>query len=127
MKTTRLDLNRLSETRFQRRLERLKAGRPLKFRDVRQREPEKRRLLLAFNLKTSPPAKEILSGKAFRQLLGTSSKPGPKRGTRTAREPKSRIIPVRMTEQQYKNLAARAKAKGVSVSVIIRKIIGEKS
>lgn len=127
MKTTRLDLNRLSETRFQHRLERLKAGQPLKFREVRQREPEKRRLLLAFNLKTSPPAKEILSGKAFRRLLGTSSKPGPKRGTRTAKEPKSRIIPVRMTEQQYKNLAAKAKAKGVSVSVIIRKIIGEKS
>jgi hypothetical protein len=127
MKTIRLDLNRLSEMRFQRRLERLKAGLPLKFKEVRQRDPEKRRLLLDFNLKTSPPAKEILSGKAFRKLLGTSSKPGPKRGTRTAREPKSRIIPVRMTERQYKNLAAKAKARGVSLSDIIRKVIGDKS
>jgi hypothetical protein len=127
MKTIRLDLNRLSEMRFQRRLERLKAGLPLKFKEVRQRDPEKRRLLLAFNLKTSPPAKEILSGKAFRKLLGTSRKPGPKRGTRTAKEPKSRIIPVRMTEQQYKNLAAKAKAKGVSLSDIVRKVIGDKS
>jgi hypothetical protein len=121
MDTMRLDLSRLSEMRFQRRLQRLKAGLPLKFKEVGQRDPEKRRLLLAYNLKTSPPARDILSGKAFRKLLGTSSKPGPKRGTRTAEEPKSRIIPVRMTERQYKKLAARAQAEGVSMSDIIRR------
>ena len=123
MKTIRLDLNNISEIRFQRRLERLKAGRPLKFKEVRQRDPEKKRLLLAFNLRTSPPAGDILSGKAFRKLLGTSGKPGPRKGTRTTEEPKSRIIPVRMSERQYEDLAVRAKAQGVSISDFIRKVI----
>jgi Mobilization protein NikA len=127
MKTIRLDLDRISETRFRRRLERLRAGRPLKFREVRPRDPEKRRLLLAFNLRTSPPARDILSGRAFRKLLAISSRPGPKRGTRTVKEPKSRIIPVRMTEAQYRNLAARAKARGVSISDLIRKVLGDGS
>ena len=126
MDTIRLDLNNLSETRFQRRLERLKAGRPLKFKEVRQRDPEKRRLLLAFNLRTSPPAEDILVGKAFRKLLGTSGKRGPRKGMRTAKEPKSRIIPVRMSEQMYEDLAVRAKSQGVSISAYIRKAMKRK-
>jgi hypothetical protein len=120
MKTMRLDLDSISEARFRRRLERLKAGRPLMFRETRQRDPEKRRLLLAFNLRTSPPAGDILSGKAFRKLLGTSGKPGPRKGTRTAKEPKSRIVPVRMSEKQYEDISALANAQGVSISVFLR-------
>ncbi len=127
MKTIRLDLDKISEARFQRRLERLKAGMPLKFRETGPRSPEKRRLLLAFNLKTSPPAADILSGKAFRRLLGTSGKPGPRKGTRTVREPKSRIIPVRMSERRHKELAAKAKAEGMSLSDFIRRLIEERS
>jgi hypothetical protein len=126
MKTIRLDLNNISKTRFERRLERLKAGRPLKFKEVRERDPEKRRLLLAFNLRTSPPAKEILSGKAFRDLLGTRCKPGPRKGTRTTKEPKSRIVPVRMSENQYRDLAASAKDQKMSVSDFIRKTVDSK-
>ena len=74
----RLDLDNISEIIFQRRLERLLAGKPLIFKEVRPRSPERRKALLDFNLRTSPPARDILSGKAFRRLLGTSGKPGPK-------------------------------------------------
>lgn len=127
METIRLDLDRISEMRFQRRLGRLKAGKPLKFREVRPRDPEKRRLLLAFNLKTSPSARDILSGKAFRRLIGTAGKPGPRKGTRTAKEPRSRVLTIRMTEKQYRNLISRAKEEGISVSDITRRLIGNGS
>jgi len=120
MKTIALDLDNISQIKFQRRLERLLAGKPLMFKETRQRDPEKRRLLLEFNLRTSPSAKDILSGKAFRKLLGTQARPGPKKGTRTAREPKDRIVPVRLSEAQYQELAGQANAQGVSISELIR-------
>ena len=44
-------------------------GYPLKFRDMRPRDKVKADRLVEFYVKTTPPAKDILSGKAFRELF----------------------------------------------------------
>jgi hypothetical protein len=119
-KKIQLDLDRISEERFRYRVERLESGRPLMFKETRERDPVKRKLLLDFNLRTTPAAKDILSGKAFRQLMGTKRKPGPKRGTRTAKEPKDRIIPLRVSESQYNRLIEKARNLGLTVSDMLR-------
>jgi len=69
MKTMRVDINDLSEKRFSAMLERLEMGYPLKFRDMRPRDRGKAAQLVEFYIKTTPPAKDILSGKAFRELF----------------------------------------------------------
>lgn len=69
MKTMRVDINDLSKKRFRAMLERLEMGYPLKFRDTRPRDREKAAQLVEFYIKTTPPAKDILSGKAFRELF----------------------------------------------------------
>jgi hypothetical protein len=50
-------------------LQRLEMGYPLKFRDMRPRDRGKAAQLVEFYIKTTPPAKDILSGKAFRELF----------------------------------------------------------
>jgi hypothetical protein len=65
----KVDINDLSRNRFRAMLERLQMGYPLKFRDMRPRDKEKSARLVEFYVKTTPPAKDILSGKAFRGLL----------------------------------------------------------
>jgi hypothetical protein len=65
----KVDINDLSRNRFRAMLERLQMGYPLKFRDMRPRDKEKTARLVEFYVKTTPPAKDILSGKAFRELL----------------------------------------------------------
>jgi tRNA A37 N6-isopentenylltransferase MiaA len=69
MKKMKVDINDLSKERFNAMLERLQMGYPLKFRDMRPRDKEKTARLVEFYVKTTPPAKDILSGKAFRELL----------------------------------------------------------
>jgi hypothetical protein len=69
MKTMRVNINDLSEKRFSAMVERLSMGYPLKFRDMRPRDKEKAAQLVEFYIKTTPPARDILSGKAFRELF----------------------------------------------------------
>ena len=69
MKTMQVDINDLSRKRFRAMLERLEMGYPLKFRDMRPRDREKATQLVEFYIKTTPPAKDILSGKAFMELF----------------------------------------------------------
>jgi hypothetical protein len=59
----------LRELRFQSRKKRLDRGLSLKIKEKRKRDPEKRKLFTGFFIKTTPPAEDILSGKAFRELL----------------------------------------------------------
>jgi len=69
MKKIRVDINDLSKERFSAMLERLQMGYPLKLKNMRRRDKEKTARLVEFYVKTTPPAKDILSGKAFRELL----------------------------------------------------------
>jgi hypothetical protein len=69
MKKMKVDINDLSKERFSAMLERLQMGYPLKFRDMRPRDKDKTARLVEFYIKTTPPAKDILSGKAFRELF----------------------------------------------------------
>jgi hypothetical protein len=69
MKTMRVDINDLSKKRFSAMLERLNMGYPLKFKDMRPRDRDKAAELVEFYIKATPPAKDILSGKAFRELF----------------------------------------------------------
>jgi len=69
MKKMRVDINDLSKERFSAMLERLQMGYPLKLKNMRRRDKEKTARLVEFYVKTTPPAKDILSGKAFRELL----------------------------------------------------------
>lgn len=64
-----LNIDDLAGIRFRARLERLEMGLPLKIKDKRKRDPEKQKALTEFFLNTTPPAEDILSGKAFRELL----------------------------------------------------------
>jgi len=69
MKTMTMNLDDLSGLRFRAMLERLEMGYPLKFKDMRPRGPEKAKALVEFYVNTTPPAGDILSGKAFRTLF----------------------------------------------------------
>lgn len=64
-----IPLDELRELRFQSRLRRLDKGFSLKIKEKRKRDPGKRKLLAEFFVATTPPAGDILSGKAFRELL----------------------------------------------------------
>ncbi|MGD1075336.1 MAG: hypothetical protein ABR903_04570 [Thermodesulfovibrionales bacterium] len=70
MKSVRVDVDNLSRQRFEAMLERLEMGYPLKFKDMRSRDSDKAEALVKFYIKTTPPAEDILSGKAFRNLFG---------------------------------------------------------
>lgn len=69
-----VDLDNLSQQRFEAMLERLRLGFPLRFKESRERDPEKRAALIRFYLNTTPPAEDILTGKAFSQVLQTGPK-----------------------------------------------------
>jgi tRNA A37 N6-isopentenylltransferase MiaA len=69
MKKMKVDINDLSKERFSAMLERLQMGYPLKVKNMRRRDKEKTARLVEFYVKTTPPAKDILSGKAFRELF----------------------------------------------------------
>jgi hypothetical protein len=64
-----IPIDGLRELRFRSRLQRLDRGLSLKIKEKKKRDPEKRKLLVEFFIKTTPPAEDILSGKAFRELL----------------------------------------------------------
>ncbi|MGC2062474.1 MAG: hypothetical protein WA610_05805 [Thermodesulfovibrionales bacterium] len=64
-----IPIDNLRELRFKSRMKRLDRGLSLKIKEKRKRDPEKRKLLAEFFIKTTPPAEDILSGKAFRELL----------------------------------------------------------
>jgi len=60
-----IDLDNLSQQRFKIMLERLRMGFPLRFKESRERDAEKRAALIRFYIDTTPPAGDILNGKAF--------------------------------------------------------------
>jgi hypothetical protein len=64
-----IDLDTLSQQRFKAMLERLRLGFPLLFKESRQRDAEKRAALIKFYIDTTPPADDILTGKAFTKVF----------------------------------------------------------
>ncbi len=64
-----LSLKEIKKKYHEAKLERLKNGYPLKFRRTKPRDPEKEKALLEWLLKNTPPAEDILSGKAFEELF----------------------------------------------------------
>jgi len=64
-----IPIDELRELRFQSRMQRLDRGRSLKIKEMKKRDPEKRKRLTEFFMNTTPSAEDILSGKAFRELL----------------------------------------------------------
>jgi len=68
-----LRLESVSEEYKRAKLERFKRGYPLKFKRTKPREKFKSKALLNFFLRTTPPARDILSGRAFSELFKRSS------------------------------------------------------
>ncbi len=60
-----MNLNEIHKRRHEIKLERLRSGLPLRRKRSLPRDPEKRKALLEWLLRVTPPAKDILSGKAF--------------------------------------------------------------
>ncbi len=50
-------------------LERLRRGFPLRFKESRARDAEKRAALIKFYINTTPPAEDILTGEAFAKVF----------------------------------------------------------
>ncbi|WP_461828703.1 hypothetical protein [Aquifex sp.] len=64
-----LSLSKVDEEYKKAKLERLKKGYPIKFKRTKPREKFKKEALVEFLVKITPPAKDILSGKAFSELF----------------------------------------------------------
>ncbi len=60
-----LSLEEIHRKRYETRLERLKPGLPLRRKRSFPKDPEKREAVLEWLLRITPPAENILSGKAF--------------------------------------------------------------
>lgn len=60
-----LSLKEIHRRRYEARLERLKLGLPLRRKRSFPKDPEKREAVLEWLLRITPPAEDILSGKAF--------------------------------------------------------------
>ncbi len=69
-----LSLNKVEEQYKKAKLERFKKGYSIKFKRTKPREKFKREALVKFLIKITPPAKDILSGKAFSKLFKTTEK-----------------------------------------------------
>ncbi len=67
-----LNLREIYNRRHEIKLERLRSGLPLKRRRSLPRDPEKRKAVLEWLLRVTPPAEDILSGRAFSERLGKS-------------------------------------------------------
>ncbi len=64
-----LSLKEIKPAYTQAKLERLQKGYPLKFKRTRPREKFKKGELVKFLLNITPPAENILSGRAFSKLF----------------------------------------------------------
>ena len=64
-----LSFSEIEERYKKESLERVKKGYPIKFKRTKPREEFKEKTLVEFWIRTTPPAKEILSGKAFSKLF----------------------------------------------------------
>lgn len=69
MKEITLRLNDLKNIYFKEKLNRLNSGFPDRFKRTKPRDREKEKALLNFLLRVTPPAEEILSGKAFKKIM----------------------------------------------------------
>ncbi|GAB6065821.1 hypothetical protein JCM9492_09130 [Aquifex pyrophilus] len=67
-----LNLEKIEKEYNKVKIERFKKGYPLRFKRTRPREKFKSDALIEFLLKITPPAKDILSGKAFSELFKKS-------------------------------------------------------
>jgi len=72
-----LSLKDIQRRRFEEKLWRLRNGLPLKPKRTKPRDPEKSEAYIDFLVRTTPPAKDILSGKAFSELLRKAIKGKP--------------------------------------------------
>jgi len=64
-----LNLEKIEEEYKKAKIERFKKGYPVKFKRTKPREEFKRDALMEFLVRITPPAKDILSGKAFSELF----------------------------------------------------------
>ncbi|WP_164930554.1 hypothetical protein [Aquifex aeolicus] len=69
-----LSLEKIDEEYKNARIERFKKGYPIKFRRTRTREKFKSDTLVEFLVRITPPAEDILSGKAFSELFREKQK-----------------------------------------------------
>ncbi len=60
-----LSLRDIYKRRHEIKLEKLRSGLPLRRRRSLPKDPEKRKAILEWLLRVTPPAKDILSGRAF--------------------------------------------------------------
>ncbi len=67
-----LNLREIYNRRHEIKLERLRSGLPLKRKRNLPKDPEKRKAVLEWLLRVTPPAEDILSGRAFSERLGKS-------------------------------------------------------
>lgn len=64
-----LSLEEIRRKRYEAKLERLRRGYPLRFKRTRPRDPGKEEAFVEWLLRITPPARDILSGKAFSELF----------------------------------------------------------
>ena len=64
-----LSLEKIAEEYKKAKIERFRKGYPIKFKRTKTREKFKTKALVEFWIKVTPPAKDILSGKAFSKLF----------------------------------------------------------
>ncbi|NPA54679.1 MAG: hypothetical protein GXO21_08460 [Aquificae bacterium] len=65
----KIDIEKASEYRLQKELERRKKGLKIRYKRTKPRDSEKWKELKKFILSQLPPADDILSGKYFKNLL----------------------------------------------------------
>ncbi|RUM31377.1 MAG: hypothetical protein DSY42_02870 [Aquifex sp.] len=64
-----LNLEKIEEEYRKAKIERLKKNYPVRFKRTKPREKFKRDVLIEFLVRITPPAKDILSGRAFSELF----------------------------------------------------------
>ena len=64
-----IDLDNISYVKFESMLERLHAGKPLKLKETRVRDKNKRIALRKFFIDTTPTPEDILSGKCLSEVI----------------------------------------------------------
>ncbi len=69
MKEIHLRLEDIRNRYHREKLQRFLQGYPLRFKRTRPRDPFKSKAMVEWLIKTTPPAQEILSGRAFSKLF----------------------------------------------------------
>ncbi len=67
-----MNLSEIYKRRHEIKLEGLRSGLPLRRRRSLPKDPGKRKAILEWLLRVTPPAEDILSGRAFSERLGKS-------------------------------------------------------